>query len=396
MSADGAAPRRRPKDRRARILDAAAELFAARGFAAVSMQDIGERTGITGGAVYRHFSGKDALLQELVLDSLAAFERAQTVRSESTSRGVPPLRASLESAVDAIAERPGRVAVFLRERHRVTQGATPETRRREKAVDRFWADVIRSETPGLTAPEVAVRQQARLGVVGSLSRSPASVSSPRARQLVVNSLEAALRVPSVQRTSADHPRSRWKAPESRRQQIVKVAVRLFEERGFHGAGLNEVGDAVGITGPSIYEYFESKVDILLYAYDIAGSFVVAGAMAAVRSAESADDALDRLVESYARVCESDVHLISVTRHEASSVPADEVPRLARRRQDLYEMWTSVLRQVRPEVSQADALLLVRSTFALVATAARTPARSLDLTATNVAMARSFLTGSAPG
>jgi Bacterial regulatory proteins, tetR family len=55
-------PGRRPRDRKAIILVAAGELFAERGFAAVGMNDIAQRIGITGGAIYPHFPGKDAVL----------------------------------------------------------------------------------------------------------------------------------------------------------------------------------------------------------------------------------------------------------------------------------------------------------------------------------------------
>src|SRR5919198_4587799 len=51
--------------RQQRILDAAAELFYERGFAAVGVDEIGARAGVTGPAIYRHFSGKDEILATL-------------------------------------------------------------------------------------------------------------------------------------------------------------------------------------------------------------------------------------------------------------------------------------------------------------------------------------------
>ena len=63
--------RRRPKDRRQSIEAAAAELFAARGFAGTGMADIAAEVGITPGAIYRHFSSKEDLLERIVLGSLS-------------------------------------------------------------------------------------------------------------------------------------------------------------------------------------------------------------------------------------------------------------------------------------------------------------------------------------
>ncbi len=52
---------------RAALLDAAAELFAARGFRHVSVDEIAERAGLTKGAVYDHFEDKEALFAETCL-----------------------------------------------------------------------------------------------------------------------------------------------------------------------------------------------------------------------------------------------------------------------------------------------------------------------------------------
>jgi len=55
---------------REQILDAAAALFVAYGFAATSTRMIAERVGIRQASLYYHFSGKDALLVELLCTSV--------------------------------------------------------------------------------------------------------------------------------------------------------------------------------------------------------------------------------------------------------------------------------------------------------------------------------------
>src|SRR6266496_4149297 len=56
--------------RERQILDAAAHLFHERGFHAVGVDEIGERVGITGPAIYYHFSGKDEILAALFDEAL--------------------------------------------------------------------------------------------------------------------------------------------------------------------------------------------------------------------------------------------------------------------------------------------------------------------------------------
>ncbi len=63
------------RQRRAReeaILDAAAEMLRARGFQAMSMEEIAARVGIAKGTIYLHFASKDALAAALVARGIAA------------------------------------------------------------------------------------------------------------------------------------------------------------------------------------------------------------------------------------------------------------------------------------------------------------------------------------
>ncbi len=71
---------------RARLLDAAAKVYAARGFAGATLDDVAEEAGLTKGAVYGHFGSKDNLLVALMEEYLAAeiaeqvglFDRGET------------------------------------------------------------------------------------------------------------------------------------------------------------------------------------------------------------------------------------------------------------------------------------------------------------------------------
>src|ERR1700754_988811 len=84
-----------------RILEAARELFAERGYAGTSIRDIAERLEMTKAALYYHFPGKQDVLAALVepwlleIDALAEWaERHQPVdRQEALRRTVAYLAA---------------------------------------------------------------------------------------------------------------------------------------------------------------------------------------------------------------------------------------------------------------------------------------------------------------
>jgi AcrR family transcriptional regulator len=75
MSVTSVSADRREREKlavRTKILDAARELFATRGYEAVTMRMIAERVEYTPTAIYYHFKDKEALLRELVDTDFAA------------------------------------------------------------------------------------------------------------------------------------------------------------------------------------------------------------------------------------------------------------------------------------------------------------------------------------
>lgn len=48
----------------------------------------------------------------------------------------------------------------------------------------------------------------------------------------------------------------------RRTEILSVAARLFREKGYISASLDDITDEIGISKPAVYYYFEAKEDIL--------------------------------------------------------------------------------------------------------------------------------------
>jgi TetR/AcrR family transcriptional regulator, cholesterol catabolism regulator len=66
---DGAAVSR--EQRRADVLAAAADLFAARGYAATTVREVAEAAGILGGSLYYHFDSKESMADEILSGFLA-------------------------------------------------------------------------------------------------------------------------------------------------------------------------------------------------------------------------------------------------------------------------------------------------------------------------------------
>src|SRR5438445_8706633 len=83
----------RRDERRAAILAAALEEFAARGFAAARLDDVARRAGVAKGTIYLYFRDKESLFRELVRTALSPLASAITAaaRSDLTARELAQL-----------------------------------------------------------------------------------------------------------------------------------------------------------------------------------------------------------------------------------------------------------------------------------------------------------------
>src|SRR5579884_2313949 len=59
---------------------------------------------------------------------------------------------------------------------------------------------------------------------------------------------------------------RRRDPDGKREAVLRVAVRLFLERGFWRTSLTEVAEKLKITKPALYHYFHNKEEIYLECY----------------------------------------------------------------------------------------------------------------------------------
>ena len=55
--------------------------------------------------------------------------------------------------------------------------------------------------------------------------------------------------------------------EQRREQVMTQARKVFMDRGYHAAGMDEIADAAGVTKPVLYQHFPSKLELYLALLD---------------------------------------------------------------------------------------------------------------------------------
>ncbi|MDO8278424.1 MAG: TetR/AcrR family transcriptional regulator [Burkholderiaceae bacterium] len=90
--------------------------------------------------------------------------------------------------------------------------------------------------------------------------------------------------------------------EYKRAKILDTALRLFSEQGFSGTSMEAVAEALGVTKPFIYTYFDNKYALLTAIYEqMTDQLVVLLNQALDSEGDSPDRQLAHLVEQLARI-----------------------------------------------------------------------------------------------
>src|SRR3954469_24522643 len=138
------------------------------------------------------------------------------------------------------------------------------------------------------------------------------------------------------------------ANPSRREQILRAAAQLFAERGSRAVGVDDVGAAVGVTGPAIYRHFASKDAMLAEMLVRISERLLVGASEQVADA-GADpaDQLRALIAFQIDFALDNPALITVQDRDLGSLAVDDAARVRRLQRRYVEVWVTVLARRHP-------------------------------------------------
>lgn len=147
---------------RAAILEAATELFAARGVTTTSMDEIAEQAGIAKGSIYYNFSSKAALVEAIMKRSAEILAEALAVGCDG-KQGVAVRAAVVEVLLGLVRDHPAAARLMVNELFRTDRSWRESIRSwRQVALSPLINDYQR-EQPGLPRPIAEVRAAAVVG-----------------------------------------------------------------------------------------------------------------------------------------------------------------------------------------------------------------------------------------
>ncbi|MBF9070524.1 SACE_7040 family transcriptional regulator [Streptacidiphilus fuscans] len=150
----------------------------------------------------------------------------------------------------------------------------------------------------------------------------------------------------------------------RRAQIRREAARLFAERGFLGVGVDEIGRAVGISGPGLYRHFPGKDAMLADLLIGISERLLDQGRSRVDAAGGAREALESLLQGHIDFALDESALITLHDRELLNLPEPDRRRVRSLQRQYVELWVGVAGQVFPGLGE-EARPAVHAVFGLL-------------------------------
>jgi AcrR family transcriptional regulator len=359
--------RRRPRDRRAQIAAASAEAFGALGYHGVSMDDIASRLDISSAALYRHYPSKYALFREEVLRLGAVSQEAARLPDATGLPAGQRLERVLDALIAAaIANR--RSAAATATTRRYLEDADAATLADQLAgVNAALMSLLAETRPALSKADRAVLAAAELSVLSSIGDHHVSIPVRALTARLTSACRAVAACELPPPGSAETENLAAEIPLTFKHELLLTrAVELFHQRGYPNVSVEDIATAAGLPASSaVYRFYRGKGDILTAAFRRAADRVSAVIGPAVAAAETPEQALGTLIELYVAGSFAERELTFVYYAEISNVPPEERTVLRNIQRLNVEEWARLLVAMRPELSPAEARLLVHAAFALV-------------------------------
>ena len=129
-----------------------------------------------------------------------------------------------------------------------------------------------------------------------------------------------------------------------KEAILESAAQVFRQKGFHGASMAEIAEAVQLQKASLYHHFSSKQDILLELLNRALEMVTEGMLQVMAKDAPADEKLRLAMCSYLKILSEQGDLVSVMLLEHRSLDSEYRSRHIPHRDRFEKMWRDLIQQ----------------------------------------------------
>ena len=153
---------------------------------------------------------------------------------------------------------------------------------------------------------------------------------------------------------------------SRRDEILRAAAQLFAERGSRAVGVDDIGAAVGVTGPAIYRHFASKDAMLAeMLLRISERLLHGGSRCAADAGDDAAAQLRALIAFHVDFALDNPALITVQDRDLGSLTDADAAQVRRLQRRYVEVWVDVLARLHPDADATTCRARAHAVFGLI-------------------------------
>lgn len=160
---------------------------------------------------------------------------------------------------------------------------------------------------------------------------------------------------------------------ARDRRILDAAAIAFQEKGFHGVGMDELGTRAGLSGPSLYRYFAGKDEILATLLNEAMDELLAAA--APVDADPTRD-LHRALRHHVEFALANRPLVTLYQREVRALAEPWARSFTRRRAQYTRRWEALVTRAHPALDGPTAAATAQSCLGLIFSVASWPDRAL--------------------
>ncbi len=129
-----------------------------------------------------------------------------------------------------------------------------------------------------------------------------------------------------------------------RDDILDAAAQVFRQKGFHGASMSAIADAVNLQKASLYHHVSSKQEILLALLDRALGMLTEHIAGIASQPLPADQKLRQMIRAYLSALADNGDLTSVLLFEHRSLDKKSHARHVPQRDKFERLWRDVLNE----------------------------------------------------
>lgn len=131
--------------------------------------------------------------------------------------------------------------------------------------------------------------------------------------------------------------------ETRRGQIVDAAVRLFTDKGFHKTTTREIATESGFSIGTLYEYIESKEDVLYLVCDAIHTQMEQRLREELDNTGTGIERLRRAFEGFIRVIDQLDDEVLIIYQEIKSLPSEPMKYVLNREQEITGIFEKIIK-----------------------------------------------------